>query len=282
MHEFKIGYFNDDLYIILLLNSKCNYRCSYCCTTEIKSHMDSLNANKSELSIKEIDYVLDNLTNNNIRLLIMGGEPTLSKNLNYLLDKAFTKPNIKTIEILTNGSIPLTKFNINPKTLIVFTYHPYKNHQRNLIENIKFCIKHNIEYEFNLMFPQDKHYPNIDRLLKILKILNVTVIPIYPYIDSKEFEFKQPPYKEEFLRCFNLDAKWYSLREVYEQHLNKFKGWTCYNAMFIIDMDLNIRQCSGEVLGHLKGFNFNHYIQKCELESCVYEGFLRSLKVCHD
>lgn len=276
--KFSIANPDNDIFIHLLLNSSCNFKCPYCCATQISSHSDVLKINNqySELNRLDIDDILKYLTVDNIRLLILGGEPTLSKNLQYLLNKAYLKQNITSIEILTNGSVPLSKFKFNKKVQITFTYHPYIEHQKNIIKNVEYCLKNNIAVEFNVMIPQDKHYKNIDKLERILKILKVEMIPIYPYLPNYKFNHK--PYDFENLKFFKYNNRIISLREVYENNLNKFKNWKCYNKSFIIDINKKVRQCSGEVLGDIETFDFNNFIQVCKLDYCIYEGFLRNTK----
>jgi len=283
MKTFRINSLDEtETWIHLILTNKCNYRCSYCVASEVdpyKGVLDSDNG-KNDLSRDDIDYIFENLNIENIRLIIVGGEPTLSKSLNYLLDKANADKRFKAIELLTNGSVPLNNFHIRDKVIAVFTYHPYKEQQRNLIKNLLYCKKNNIPIEFNVMLPQDRHYRNIDKLLSILKALNIPPLPIYPSIEYQEFSFLAFKYKFEDFKVLQIDnnPKLLSFRDVCSQKLNRFKGWYCNNKLFIIDINKKVRQCTGEILGDVKDFDFTDTLRICPLDSCVHEGFLRTLK----
>lgn len=281
--SFKInGLDKDETYLHLILTSACNYRCPYCVASEVDPYKGVLNSDcgKRELSKDDIDYIFDNIKIDNVRVLIVGGEPLLSRNLNYLIDMLENNDHVNYIELLTNGSIPLNKVHLNEKLIMIFTYHPYKTNQKNIVKNLVYCTKNNIPLEFNVMLPQDRSYPNIEKILTVLKALNIPPLPIYPSIEFQEFNFTQKKYPFEDFRVFKIDDsdELLSFRDVCSQRLNRFKGWKCDNKLFIVDINKKVRQCTGEILGDIKGFDFTNTERICNLDSCVHEGFLRALK----
>lgn len=84
--------------ISIMLTEACNLKCSHC-------YM-SANAKGKTLSIAEIDYLIDNLPSNCLRISITGGEPYMCKDkLYYILNKInykFKNPKPE-IRVETNG-----------------------------------------------------------------------------------------------------------------------------------------------------------------------------------
>jgi radical S-adenosyl methionine domain-containing protein 2 len=90
---------------------KCNYKCYYCF-----AKYDNYKKKEVHYSKKEIDILLNKVyesfkskyKDSDLRLNIAGGEPTLSKNLDFIIQTAF---NIGfRVSIITNLSILTTKF----------------------------------------------------------------------------------------------------------------------------------------------------------------------------
>lgn len=101
---------------------KCNYKCYYCF-----AKYDNYEKKEVHNSKKEIEVLLNKVYNTfnsnykdcDIRLNIAGGEPTLSKNLNFIIETAY-KIGFK-VSIITNSSILTTKFiTLNAKYLSMF------------------------------------------------------------------------------------------------------------------------------------------------------------------
>lgn len=101
---------------------KCNYKCDYCFAKYNKS-----TNNEIHLSKKKIAIFLTNLhnffhhkyENHQIKINIAGGEPTLSKNLSFIIEKAFSL-GFK-VSLITNGSKITRNFiQHNAKYLSIF------------------------------------------------------------------------------------------------------------------------------------------------------------------
>jgi radical S-adenosyl methionine domain-containing protein 2 len=101
---------------------KCNYKCYYCFAKYEKSHRKEIHYSKKEIEVllnKVYKTFNSNYKDCNIRLNIAGGEPTLSKNLNFIIETAY-KIGFK-VSIITNSSVLSTKFIIlNAKYLSMF------------------------------------------------------------------------------------------------------------------------------------------------------------------
>ena len=123
---------------------KCNYRCSYCSSYNKNSDFSL------ELFEKFYDYL--KLQNHNILLKILGGEPSLIPNINYILNK-LSSLNID-IVMFTNGSRHIvTPKNISLNISIHYEYisEAYINNIINLIKKqnqkptVLFNIRNDLE-----------------------------------------------------------------------------------------------------------------------------------------
>ncbi|MAC84449.1 MAG: radical SAM protein [Arcobacter sp.] len=101
---------------------KCNYKCYYCFAKYEKSERKEIHYSKKEIEVllnKVHKTFNSNYKDCDIRLNIAGGEPTLSKNLNFIIETAY-KIGFK-VSIITNSSVLTTKFiTSNAKYLSIF------------------------------------------------------------------------------------------------------------------------------------------------------------------
>ena len=121
------------LKVDLYINSSCNFSCPYCAT---KSEFGKFKM----MDMQSIKYFIDcvSAAKYDVVLCLLGGEPTLHKHLNEIIDYASTKPVIKEIELYTNGSIDLSKIKIE-KCRVVISIHPHKynRYKEKILKNIQ-------------------------------------------------------------------------------------------------------------------------------------------------
>ncbi len=101
---------------------KCNYKCYYCFAKYEKSERKEIHYSKKEIEVL-LNKVYKTFNNNykdyDIRLNIAGGEPTLSKNLGFIIETAY-RIGFK-VSIITNSSVLTTRFiRSNAKYLSMF------------------------------------------------------------------------------------------------------------------------------------------------------------------
>ena len=101
---------------------KCNYKCYYCFAKYQKSQRKEIHYSKKEIEVllnKVYKTFNINYKDCDIRLNIAGGEPTLSKNLGFIIETAY-RIGFK-VSIITNSSVLTTRFiKSNAKYLSVF------------------------------------------------------------------------------------------------------------------------------------------------------------------
>lgn len=82
---------------------KCNYSCAFCFAKYKNSHLDDVHKTKEYIDVLlEKIYTFFKKEHDYVRLNIAGGEPTLSKNLDYIIAKAYSLG--FEVSIITNGS----------------------------------------------------------------------------------------------------------------------------------------------------------------------------------
>jgi radical S-adenosyl methionine domain-containing protein 2 len=101
---------------------KCNYSCDYCFAKYAKNDEKEIHNSKEKITLllnKVYNYFVTRYNGYSIRLNIAGGEPMLSKNLNYIIETAF---NIGfKISLITNASKLTSKFvELNAKYISMF------------------------------------------------------------------------------------------------------------------------------------------------------------------
>ncbi|MDR1007648.1 MAG: viperin family antiviral radical SAM protein [Campylobacteraceae bacterium] len=87
------------------ITQKCNYKCYYCFAKYENEISNEVCCSKSdtELLLKRVfTFFVDKYKTQNIRLNIVGGEPTLSKNIDFIIQKAYHIG--FRVSIITNGS----------------------------------------------------------------------------------------------------------------------------------------------------------------------------------
>ncbi len=101
---------------------KCNYSCSYCFAKYQRTNQKKLQQSKKDINIfldKLYSYFKNKYPEYLIRLNLAGGEPTLSKNLSYIIRRAY-RIGFK-ISLITNASKLTTTFiEENAKYISIF------------------------------------------------------------------------------------------------------------------------------------------------------------------
>lgn len=157
---------------------KCNYKCYYCF-----AKYDNYKKKEVHYSKKEIEILLNKVyeafkskyKDSDLRLNIAGGEPTLSKNLDFVIQTAFDIG--FRVSIITNSSILTTKFiRENAKYISMFAIS---------IDSLDTETNHKIgRFSKNKSLEFSKIFKNIELLRIINKDLKIkinTVVNKYNY-----------------------------------------------------------------------------------------------------
>ena len=254
------------------ITNYCNYDCYYCSVKStmkndpIRNHQtESINLVIARLKLVKFPFTID----------LAGGEPTLHKKFQYILDELHTIENCKTVSISTNFT---TKFNIDmPKLEIGVSYHPeYHAHYMKKLDVIRSVKNPTI----NVILTDKPEY--WDNSVEFINSLNADyVITILHgttnYWPKYNMELFAKKFKDIFeytkgnpINLFKYDDELLTHDVILEMGLHKLKGITCDSYYYAIDIDgIFTRICTGEKLSlGLKGLDTTiicpHEICNCE------------------
>ena len=145
-----------DLIVQYNITYKCNYHCSYC---------EYVNLIGEEISIDQhmelLTYLKDLNGNNPIKITLIGGEPTLYKGFNevldYSLDKIAHSKNM--VMVFSNGSQYKPKFEASVNLLekhrdnvfYLMTLHPFRCDLNSIVDKLTLLQKNHISYKLFMM-----------------------------------------------------------------------------------------------------------------------------------
>ena len=273
----------------------CQLKCSYCYAR------NEYGKEWGKLSSKEtIDAVIESLKRAKLsfNLGLLGGEPTLGPHYYYILDRVTELPHNKKVYVVTNGEKDFTDHpDYSHKVAFLFSYHPNDCTDRDrFINNMKLMLSRGYQVKVNVMLHHDKKlWPLIKDMFDICKTIDgLKVHPhfIYGKSISDLFHYRQnfwdffrflEDYQEKEL-IYDDDA--FNDYEVYHQGLTDFKGWSCYNNNYEIDVRGNVVKFCLDKSEHVNLINdpdFFARIEKtipmiCPHKACNCDGLLKQYK----
>lgn len=247
------------LYVHWDITTMCNYQCNYCYAEKHYSDRDSW---QKEASNKDIDLIIKSLSLSTLPVFLglLGGEPTTSRNYEYIIHQVQQKilplNDRNRLYITTNLSKNLEYWKQHPKinnTFILASFHPEHNTTKEsieiFIEKLLYLRKY-FKVKVNIML--DPNYDNINFMWEELILkhkLNKYVI-IHPHIiypngspfnnldkiyktslDKYERLFQYAPHEFEFDGVPMKDI------DVFSQKRNSFTSWDCYQNNYEISFD---------------------------------------------
>ena len=304
------GHLVNRLYIHWDMLSKCNYDCSYCYAKRFYKSIDKWgfysNFRLQQHIIKCISY-----SKLPVFLGLQGGEPTIDKNFLGIIELIETqilpKNEDNRLYITSNVSNDnLLKLSRNPKIFILASFHPEFSDAKHFVDVLKAL---RFKTRVNLMLINDnKHWDTLHFVYNELKhIENLQIHPHFIYTDHsrgtldsysevfyKEFEYMKSDSKEFILE---MKTREYTSKEeitqnfilsdyeVFEQNLNHFYGFKCYNNNHEIDFEGNVKiLCKNTKINLLDNPLYFRNIQEiepmiCPHQNCNCDGLLKTLKI---
>lgn len=227
--------------VTLYLTFRCNFRCSYCC-----SHTNSQRYH-SDLKLTDAFKVLDKLRDfgQPVVLSLLGGEPTLCKDLYKLIDYAESIDNITAIELYTNGTKPIR---LSPKLIPVISVHNNPRFFKIIYGNMLGVKGH--KHRIKLMLSENFDFPydlnGFNCFGGYIEDVKEDTFIIYP----KKFDL-------EDRKTINYNGKMISQRN-YLKYLRKDHR-ICYPREIEIFPNLHARSCCN--LLNING-NFEEVLEK--------------------
>ena len=249
MSYFKSYHYDPNVLTVFIdIITICQQHCWYCYARP-ESRKDA-QWNKI-LPLAKIQKILDALSHSKyiIDLCILGGEPTLHKDLKVILSQVVSIKNIRKIEVYSNGLRNLEPFIMN-KVTFNLSLHSSQTDGLKLVHNAKKLVG-KAQFSINCLYDgESENFYNCIELLqkndlfKYAKLgivdshredrpltIKVPDLPMFQKINEKEFE---------------LNGVRYTLDEIREQKLNDFHGWKCYKSLIKIFVDGKIIVSGGD------------------------------------
>lgn len=129
--------YSSKYFISFILTHLCNLRCSYC--------SDTLKNSRFKLEVGNVEKVIRNFSKNRgLRARFSGGEPTLYKDIQYLIDLCHSLG----VEAELYSNMMFSKIpKLNDSDLIVSSIHEYND----LDKQFKNIAKNNCNVQFNVL-----------------------------------------------------------------------------------------------------------------------------------
>lgn len=269
----KISNTLDSLIVIdWMINSICNYRCSYC-SEKFYAGKDQIISNEDYLHyFKLID---DEFPDNPKKLIISGGEPTLHKGLIDIIETFNDKWHI---QILTNGARKLHWWETfcnrlqNKNVKLIISFHPEFADPTHVIQ-VSELTSNFFNTTIQILF-QPSNKEKIDKMIELAKQsdknINLKIKPLRNIYNENvsidytknEIEFME---KNSFVRTAEIkridiiiDGEIYhnkKINSLISEKQNNFKDWKCFlgSKRFLIWAD-------GTITGSTCGTGHKHIL----------------------
>lgn len=312
MKIIESGGIQQDYNIQWLITKYCNYDCYYC-TAHERFNKDKLKFFNYD-SIKKYIKIIDNLPiNNNLKILISGGEPTLHPNINDIFEVLFEQLNNTLLIMLhTNLSLNIDKLIelisvVDKKRFMLFTtFHAKFADYYDFQKKIDILNKYNIKYNVSIMLEPDEFDKIFNFVNKFKTNNNEEVFKNLKLLPLEPIEYKN--YDSKFLGLeklnYTLDKLYSPIKDVYyiiekdntiikeEYYLSEvrklpkfyhnFQGMKCYKYNHLIinpDGTINAR-CDNYDCYKKKFLPFNKSIK--ELYNNIDKPFICHRSSCPD
>ena len=274
----------------------CQLKCSYCYARNNYGKEWNKLASK-----KIIDKIIEALSRSTLpfNLGLLGGEPTLGPYYNYIIEKVQSLDKIHKIYVTTNAEKDLRTVKTEGVAFL-FSYHPSEcTSDENFINNVKYILQQGNQIKVNILIHPNKKY--WEKSLNMARIIQSLGIKIHPHFVHTKWDRKLHKYNdgvweyfEEFKdleKDIRYDDDFFNDYEVYKNSLTKFKGWSCYNNNYEIDVNANVVQfCREENSMTSNLLNDLDYFKRitttkpmtCPHNECNCDGLLKLLKEKND
>lgn len=269
MHYKNVFYCKRKKYIDLNFDlvSICNLKCSYCNYNVTTKKL----ARKIQISYDEILKIISEVkkSKNDFVISLLGGEPTLYKNL-YNTVKAFSElKNVLKIYIYTNGTRTISEDILRcNKVHIVCTFHAEQNILNRFLENIWYF--HTKTCELSVIIMCEKNQQHINAQLFNAMPNDIQVVPGAVIRQNGNETIIETDGIEQFKRnCENnIDYPTYFLNnekighsvDVFNKKINQWKNWHCFMSCYHIDTGGKIIQLCSKKEFKISDISTENYI----------------------
>lgn len=248
----KIINYDELLKISIMLTNRCNYSCNYC-ISNIPNTKDKYDIKKEYLNLF-FKHLKKSKFDKKFRVNFLGGEPTLYKDIYYVIDSILNNYSETILKILTNGSASVDYYNSLTNKYNIkldISYHPQYANDQHFIDIIKMMKeKNNNNYLIDILLVYE-YYDKIEAFVNRLntEIDNCNIFYVLlanvDYVNTKYNIFNKFIYSnsnlnsERYILTFEKKELILSLCDVSSFNSNGrniFKGMQCdiYNNQWNI------------------------------------------------
>ena len=301
--QYGAGHKVQRLYIHWDITTVCEHKCSYCYA--MKQYEGSWMKPGPWKKQLNVIYELEKSTLP-VFIGLLGGEPTSHHRYFEMLDlitDTVLHHDESRMYITTNGYKDLEFFEkhreSNGKIYFLWSWHPEYNTKSTSLEFIAKIIamyEKGYKNKVNIMLHPKKEYWELTKF--VIDTLNdlgyIDVHPHFIYKDQHSFiKYSKDFYKSfEYLKLLehkefifidkDQNKNSFSDIEIFENKVNQFKGWKCWNNNYEIGLDCQIQQFCFED-PHPISFNYFKNIKEivpkiCPFDYCSCDGLLKIKK----
>lgn len=258
----------------------CQQHCWYCYARPESTGRKNWN---KILPFTKIRKILDALSYSKyeINLCLYGGEPTLHKDFNAILEYADKINSIRKIEIFTNGLRDLSKIYRSDKISYTLSFHPSQTKGEKLIKNALFLKANDISFTISCLYDGEHQY--FYDCINVIKENNLSEYIKLGIVDShrkdRPLTVRVPDtelFKSINEKVYLYNNELYTLDEIRERNLNNFHGWKCCKGLIKISVD-GVIFISGGDYNHISLEQLKHFekpIDVCNGFCCADENNL--------
>lgn len=275
------------LWITWSILDACNYSCIYC---PIKS-----NKYASRGILDETIVYINNINRSNkgrrvnIEVTLFGGEPTLHKDLEYIIKSLSSKNKVRVFTNLSANSSLYKNLYSKYNVQYSISYHPDQINSDKFISKLSKIDKESIGF-INVM-KIDKYEIDILKVLEYLRENRITyrICPIHGIGNKSEF-LQSIIYNNKYHTNFydteivydTGERKSYTEQELRFYNLTSFKGYICYKgySSFFINHDGKIYKClqdmkKDSIYSIKSPYSEIFSIEKsCPYDTCMCESYI--------
>lgn len=267
---------NDELLIEINIIDSCNLNCFYC-SNLINGYQRKNTHLDLEQTYQLIDY-LEKTYRRPIRIIILGGEPTLHPNL-YEFCKRLSNNYI--IEIFTNLQKPIDyylAYNLLKNTLFRISYHNFNNNISSFKQKVLFLTKNNIKIKPLYIMLNPKTFDSSIQLYNEIKTeIPCELVKIQDFSNSNSINYSKTQLEQinqysststdNYVYMNGLKQNYYDIAENIS-----FYHWLCHAGkdQLYIDLDGSIYPCKNIKI-HL-GTIYDYKLLKLKSIICSNKG----------
>ena len=235
----------------LFINTVCQLKCPYCYARAIKKWNQILSLHDCKGIINHLKHSKD------FRISILGGEPTLHRNLNQILSELISLENCKEIEIFTNG-LKLVSLPKSDKIKLFISYHGL---YESTVKAYEFYSK-----SFKTMICVPDYYNSE----KIINYIDRNKIDFHvQYIVADEIKTPELVSSNDYDK-FIFNDNIVTLDEIIKNEIS-FRGWNCSMRYFLLEKNYILDECNHTKIPYSEIENL-HTLRVCDYDCCFKNG----------